>query len=138
MPRALIFKKYTLVALSVAILLSALPFTAFALIDDNPPPIVDDDPNTLDNPLNVNTFPALLSKLLDAAIAIGIPIAVFFIVLAGFKLVWAQGNPKKLEEARRNLLNTLIGIAIFVGASIIVKIIIATLCSLGVQGVGSC
>ena len=51
--------------------------------------------------------------------------------------VFARGNPSELEAARTNLFNTLIGIAIFVGASLIAKVIIGTLHQLGVN-VGSC
>lgn len=89
---------------------------------------------TLLNPLGVDSFSGLVDKILNAAILIGIPIAVLFIVLAGFKFVFAQGNPEALKKARRNFLNTIIGIAIFVGASLIATVIIKTLTELGVKG----
>ncbi len=96
------------------------------------------DPNSLQNPLNVDSFPALIEKILQAAIAIGVPISILFIVYAGFKLVWAQGNPTELQKARSNLMYTLVGIGIFVGAAILVSIIVTTLCQVGVEGIGSC
>lgn len=89
---------------------------------------------TLLNPLGVTSFSALVEKLLNAAILIGIPIAVLFIVLAGFKFVFAQGNPDALKKARHNFLYTVIGIAIFVGASLIATVITKTLSELGVKG----
>jgi hypothetical protein len=95
-------------------------------------------PNTLQNPLGVNSICELIGVLLKAAIAIGIPIAVLFIVYAGFKFVMARGSPGELSEARANLVATLIGIAIFVGASLIANVIIATLEQLGVNGVNAC
>src|SRR5579862_732453 len=55
---------------------------------------------TVQNPLAANSFCGLVKNLLQAALAIGIPIAVLFIVYAGFKFVLAQGNPEKLKEAR--------------------------------------
>jgi hypothetical protein len=54
-------------------------------------------PGTLCNPLGVSSFCGLVKVLLDAALVIGIPIAVLFIVYAGFKFVMAQGNPEELR-----------------------------------------
>lgn len=96
------------------------------------------DPQTLQNPLGVNSFCELIGVILQAAIAIGIPIAVLFIVWAGFKFILARGSPGELSEARSNLIATLIGIAIFLGASLIANVIIGTLRELGVQGISSC
>lgn len=90
------------------------------------------------NPLAVSSICQLIGLLLKAAIAVGIPIAVLFIVYAGLKFVLARGSPGELGEARNNLVATLIGIAIFLGASLIANVIIATLHQLGVNGVNSC
>ena len=92
---------------------------------------------TLQNPLQVCSISDLIALLLHAAIVIGIPIAVLFIVYAGFKFILARGSPGELSEARSNLVYTLIGVAIFIGASLIANVIIATLQQLGVQGVNS-
>lgn len=92
----------------------------------------------LENPLSVNSFCSLILKLLEVVILIGIPIAILFIVWAGFKFVVAQGKPQAIADARRNFLNVIIGIAIFVGASLIANVIINTLRDLGVQGLNSC
>jgi hypothetical protein len=99
---------------------------------------VGDGYNTLQNPLGVSSLCQLIGLLLKAVIAIGIPIAVLFIVYAGFKFILARGSPTELSEARSNLFNVIIGIAIFLGASIIANVIIATLHQLGVSGVNSC
>jgi hypothetical protein len=96
-------------------------------------------PNTLCNPLGKTTsFCQLLKILLDGALVIGIPIAILFIIYAGFKFVMAQGNPSELAEARKNFVYTVIGIAIFVGASLIATVIINTVQALGVSGIASC
>jgi len=95
-------------------------------------------PNTLQNPLAVDSICELIALLLKAAIAIGIPIAVLFIVYAGFKFIMARGSPGELSEARSNLISTIIGIAIFIGASLIANVIIATLGQLGVNGINAC
>lgn len=69
---------------------------------------------------------------------IGLPVAVVFLVYVGFKFVAAQGNAEKIKEARRNLLNTIIGIAIFLGAWTIATVIANTMAQLGVTGFSSC
>jgi hypothetical protein len=88
--------------------------------------------NTVQNPLgNINSFCGLIKALLTAIIAIGIPVAVLFIVFAGFKFVIAMGNPSKLGEARRNLGYTLAGIGIFLGAWLLAMVIANTVNALG-------
>lgn len=92
---------------------------------------------TVQNPLGgINSFCGLIKAILGAVIQIGIPIAVLFIVWAGFKFVLARGNAGKLDEARKNLMYTLIGIGIFLGAWLIATVIANTVNSLG-AGSGS-
>jgi|SRR3989344_7063924 len=75
---------------------------------------------TFKNPLGETTeFKALINKVLEVLIDVGIPILVVFIVYAGFKFVTAQGNTTKLEEARKTLLWAVIGGAVLVGAKVI-------------------
>ncbi len=91
--------------------------------------------NCLQNPLQgsgTNNIFQLLAKILDIVIKLGIPIAVLFIVWAGFKFVTAQGSEDKLKEAKKNLAYTLLGIAIFIASALLVKIIEGTLTRLGV------
>ncbi len=94
--------------------------------------------NTLQNPLAVSSFCQLINLLLKAALVIGIPIAVLFIVYAGFKFILARGSPGALTEARANFVATLIGVAIFIGASVIASVILNTLVQLGASNVASC
>src|SRR3990167_6631782 len=93
---------------------------------------------SLQNPLKVTNFCDLLKIVLQAILIIGMPVAVVFLVIVGFKFILAQGNPEKIKEAQKNLLHTVIGIAIFLGAWTIAKVIAATMAALGVPGLGSC
>lgn len=87
---------------------------------------------SVQNPLgDVRDFNTLLKKLLDAAIIIGIPIAVLFIVWAGFKFVLARGNTEDLKTARLNFFYTIIGIVIFLGAWLIARVLAETIRQLG-------
>jgi hypothetical protein len=82
-----------------------------------------DSSSRLPNPLGVNSICGLIEAILRAAIAIGVPIAVLFIVFAGFKFILAQGNSTDLDKARRNLAYTLLGIGIFLGAWLFAEVI---------------
>jgi len=93
---------------------------------------------SLQNPLKVTNFCDLLKVVLQAILIIGMPVAVVFLVIVGFKFILAQGNPEKIKEAQKNFLHTVIGIAIFLGAWTIAKVIAATMAALGVPGLGSC
>lgn len=83
------------------------------------------------NPLKAKSISEFVEQILQAVVIIGIPIAILFIVFAGFKFVLAQGNPDALKLARKNLINTIIGIAIFLGAWLIAQVIYNTVKALG-------
>lgn len=90
------------------------------------------------NPLQFHSICGLVTGVLDAIMVIGIPIAIMFVVWAGFKFVVAQGNPESISQAKTNFLHVIIGIAIFVGASLIAHVIMQTIENLGVTGISSC
>ena len=90
----------------------------------------------LTNPLSTSSFCGLLQKVLNAAIQLGIPVAVVFIVYAGFLFIKARGNPGELEHAKKNMLYVVIGIGLFLGAWTLGLIIQATLNNLQ-QGSGN-
>ena len=96
----------------------------------------------LENPLGNVTVCSLLQKFLNALLAIGIPIAVLFLVYAGFMFIIARGAPKGLAKARTNLVNVLIGIALFLGAWTIGQLVASTINSIRpgtvTSGTGSC
>ncbi len=85
----------------------------------------------LQNPLNANNFCGLLKLIFNAVLALGIPVAMFFIVYAGFLFIVARGSPDKLKAARMNLLYVVIGIGIFLGAWFLSQIIVNTINAIG-------
>ena len=93
---------------------------------------------SVENPLKVTNFCDLLKIILQAILIIGLPVAVVFLLIVGFKFILAQGNPEAIGVAQKNFLNTVIGIAIFIGAWTIAQVIAATMAALGVPGLGSC
>lgn len=81
----------------------------------------------LQNPLNsINSIEELLEAILYIFMTLMIPVIVFFIILAGFKYVTAQGNASKVEEANRALLYAVIGGVLVLGAVAIASIIQST------------
>jgi hypothetical protein len=74
----------------------------------------------LKNPLGENaTLQTFISKLLDIVVRVGSIAAVLYLVYVGYLFVSAQGDTKKIEEARHAFLYTVIGITILLGAKII-------------------
>jgi hypothetical protein len=82
---------------------------------------------TLNNPLKtVNTIDGLLVAILNIVMVLMVPVVVFFIIMAGFKYVTAQGNSTKVEEATRALTYAVIGGVLILGAVAISQIIQST------------
>ncbi len=80
-------------------------------------------PVTLENPLRVASLEALLVAILNIFITLMIPVIVFFIILAGFKYVTAQGNPGRIEEATTTFTYAVIGGVLILAAVAIAEII---------------
>ncbi|MBU1557798.1 pilin [Patescibacteria group bacterium] len=83
------------------------------------------------NPIGVDSIQELIDAILQIVIAIGTPVAVLFLIYAGFKFVTAQGNPAKVGEAREYFMWTLVGIVILLGASLLSSVVSGTIDQLG-------
>lgn len=74
----------------------------------------------IENPIGPRTMtiPDLIASVSRQLIPVAVVIAVFAIIVIGFRFVIAavQGDASGLKEARKNLLWVLIGIAVVVGA----------------------
>lgn len=83
---------------------------------------------TFDNPFKggVENLPALISNILEIVVQLGAIVIVFFIIYSGFLFVTAQGNEKKLETAKLNLLYVAIGTVILLGAQVLASILGST------------
>lgn len=72
------------------------------------------------NPLgSTSDFAGLINNILGVLIQIGVPVLVIFIVYTGYLFVSAQGNEKKIEEAKMALFWAVIGGAVLLGAKVI-------------------
>lgn len=81
---------------------------------------------TLVNPLKVDSLPALLNLILDAAIQLGIIVLTLAIIWVGFLFVAARGNEEKIRSARTAFMWTVIGGLILLGAKAIGEVIKST------------
>ena len=84
-----------------------------------------------------DSFEELICRITCFLQPIAIALAVFMLILSGLQFVLAQGNEEKIKKARNTLKWTVIGIAVVVGARLIV-IIAAELLSSGSGGSTSC
>lgn len=89
---------------------------------------------TLVDPLGIKNFCDLVKALLNIVLAIGVPVAVLFLVWSGFRFILARGRPGDLELARKNFYYVIIGIAVFLGAWTLATIISATIQTLDSSG----
>jgi hypothetical protein len=87
---------------------------------------------TLRNPLGgINSLPELIVAILRVVIAIGFPVLVLMIIYTGFLFITAQGNEKKLGEAKTSFTWTIIGGAVLLGALAIAELLRATIIQIG-------
>ena len=119
------FIKKNLIVLALLVIVF-LPVLSFA---DTVQPI-SQATTTIKNPINVDTIDGLIKTILEGVIKIGIPIVALAIIYSGFLFVSAQGNEKKLEDAKRALLYSVIGAAILLGSWAIAQIISETVLAL--------
>jgi hypothetical protein len=68
------------------------------------------------NPINSDSFEALVLSLAQWVAAIALPIAAIFIIYSGYLFVTAGGNQSKIDAAKTTFYWTIIGTAIVVGA----------------------
>lgn len=83
------------------------------------------------NPVSAaGSIPQFIELVLKAVVMIALPIITLFFVYAGFKFIMAQGNPTKLQEAKWNLLFSVIGAILILGAWVIATLIGGTVSQL--------
>lgn len=103
-------KKNTLVAGIASFLLFSPMYVTYASI-------------TFNNPLKSDSIQELVILLLDAAIQIGIVVAVVMFMLAGFKYITAYGDPGKVSDAHSMLAWTSVGLVVLTGSKALVEVL---------------
>ncbi len=75
------------------------------------------------NPIRFGSVKELLEEVFKLVGYLGAIAAIFFFIYAGFLYVTAGGEPGKIEKAHKTFINTAIGTAILLGASLIVTVL---------------
>ena len=88
--------------------------TAFALTNT---------PLTLPNPVGVSTFPQVIANITQFLVYIAIPLTAIMVLVGGFQMITAGGDPEKFSKGRKTLMYAAIGFAIVLLASGIAAII---------------
>ena len=75
---------------------------------------------TIENPLKYNTFWELINHLINFAFFIAVGVAPLMIIVSGFFFISSQGEPEKVQKAKKMIMWTLIGFAIVVCAKALI------------------
>ena len=87
---------------------------------------------TLTNPLKgVTSVGDLVNKFVEIFSYLVIIFAVLALIWVGFQFIMAQGDTAKMSELKGWLLNIVIGVAIVIGARLIISIVVNTLQATG-------
>lgn len=90
----------------------------------------------LENPINVDTFGDLVSRVIEAMVAVLTPFVVVMFIYSGFLFVKAQGNETEITKAKTAITYSFIGAVILLGAWGFAQIIGTTVTTItGVPGV---
>lgn len=126
------------ILLSLALFL-VLPMASFAQVEQgstsNTPPVTQGSTQgssatasvKLENPIGgIDSIPALVENILDIILTIGVPLIAMAIIYSGYLFVAAQGNPTKLETAKKSLVYVILGAGILLGAYAIASAVVST------------
>ena len=82
---------------------------------------------TLQNPLKVNSVGAAVNEGAKIFSYIAVLLGVVMLIWVGLQFILAQGNADRLKEMKYYLFKIVIGIAIVIGARIIIQVVVNTL-----------
>ena len=78
------------------------------------------------NPLGVTTINDAIAKIMGVILKLAIPVIICLFIWTGFQFILAQGNDKKLGEAKSMLGNVIIGSLLILGAWTLATAIVNT------------
>lgn len=81
---------------------------------------------TINNPLNVSSFPELIQALTNGLLPLASLLAGVALMFAGFRFITAaaSGDAKKLQEAKSMFWWVVVGTAVIVGASALAEAVV--------------
>ncbi|KND49483.1 MAG: hypothetical protein AB203_00160 [Parcubacteria bacterium C7867-008] len=114
----------------VVFLIASIPFSVFAADTNFFGPIIAGEgdkcycPNSA---MDWGCVLAVVQKILNAIIAVGLVAVVFFVAWAGFSLITSGSNPGARTKAKNRLLNGIIGIVLILTSFLIVDTVMKVL-----------
>ncbi len=87
---------------------------------------------SIQNPLKVDSIGGLIEAFVEIFTYLVVILAVLSLVYVGLRYILARGNPEEMKKMSSWLLYIVIGIAIVIGARILVGVVINTLEATGV------
>ncbi len=86
---------------------------------------------SLKNPLKVDSVGGLVQNFIEIFSYLAILVAVLAIIWVGFRFIWARGDPTEMNKLKDWLMWIVVGVAVVIGARLIIQIVINTLSSTG-------
>jgi len=86
---------------------------------------------TLTNPLKVDSVGGLIQNFVEIFSYIVILGAVLALIWVGLQFILSRGNPAKMNELKDWLILIIIGVAVVIGARLIIQVVINTLSASG-------
>ena len=86
---------------------------------------------TLSNPLKVDTVGGVVQNFVEIFSYVIILFAVLALVYVGLRFIMARGNPEEMSRLKEWLFWIIVGVAVVIGARIIVEVVINTLSASG-------
>lgn len=87
---------------------------------------------TLSNPLKVDSIGGLVQNFVEIFSYIAILFAVLMLIYVGLRFILARGDSDKMKELKEWLMWIVVGVAVVIGARIIIQVVINTLSASGV------
>lgn len=81
------------------------------------------DTFTITNPIACGDYGCVLDKITTFLVYIGAPIATIMILVGGFMMVTAGGDPEKFSKGKKILLYAAIGFVVILAAGSVPKVI---------------
>jgi quinol-cytochrome oxidoreductase complex cytochrome b subunit len=75
---------------------------------------------------SVSTF---ILKIINIALAVAGLIAVLFLIIGGFRYITSAGNEESAEQAKKIIVNAIIGVVVIILSFVIVRVISSALVS---------
>ena len=77
----------------------------------------------LKNPLSCDDFGCVANKIIDGLFALSIPIVSVMVLVGGFQILFASGDPEKFKTGKKTILYSVVGFTVILLAKGVVLII---------------